>query len=269
MSRTFIARLVPDPETLLKLSPQEIGQLLLGLAQAENGMFQPGGRSWVFGDDYHRASRDYPAYDQRYAAVDAVLREGVDWLRHAGLIMPAADDNGRHGWMVLTRAGVKASVGADEFGAYVAAAQVPKHLLHASIAEKAALFLARGDLAEAVFMSARTLEEAVRFVGDYDANSIGTDLMRMAFHPEHGRLTDPAEQDGERQALGDLFAGAIGSYKNPHSHRSKPLTVREAQQMVAHVSYLLDIVDARRELAGERRRAGVGNEMIEKRRRKA
>ena len=51
-------------------------------------------------------------------------------------------------------------------------------------------------------------------------------------------LTDVHQLPGERQALSDLFAGAIGSYKNPHSHRSVSLTdPEEAQEMVLLASH--------------------------------
>jgi len=43
--------------------------------------------------------------------------------------------------------------------------------------------------------------------------------MRKAFHPEKGPLTDNAQMLSERQAISDLFVGAIGSFKNPTSHR--------------------------------------------------
>src|SRR5689334_15036267 len=48
--------------------------------------------------------------------------------------------------------------------------------------------------------------------------------MRKAFDVETGPLTDTTTEPSERQALSDLFAGAIGTYKNPHSHRDVLLT---------------------------------------------
>jgi uncharacterized protein (TIGR02391 family) len=90
--------------------------------------------------------------------------------------------------------------------------------------------LIRGDLDDAVFAAFKAVEVAVREAGGYEPSDIGVPLMRKAFDSKKGPLTDLSKPEGEREALGHLFAGAIGSYKNLHSHRTVNLTdAREAQ----------------------------------------
>lgn len=72
--------------------------------------------------------------------------------------------------------------------------------------------------------------------------------MRKAFRPENGPLANQSQPVAEREALMHLFAGAIGSYKNPHSHRTVTINDHtEAQEIVMLASHLLRIVDSRKE----------------------
>lgn len=92
-------------------------------------------------------------------------------------------------------------------------------------------FLA-GDYEEAVFAAFRTVEEEVRARSGASKGDLGVPLMRTAFNPNTGALTDLDAEMGEREAMSALFAGAIGAFKNPISHRTvnydDPLLAAEA-----------------------------------------
>ena len=90
----------------------------------------------------------------------------------------------------------------------------------------------------------KAVEVAVREASGLTARDIGTPLMRKAFDAEAGPLTDLADEKSEREARSALFAGAIGSYKNPHSHRKVALNdPDEAAEIIMLGNHLLRIVD--------------------------
>ena len=88
---------------------------------------------------------------------------------------------------------------------------------------------------------------AVRSAGEFPADLVGVKLMRDAFRPGvrdvGGPLTDTSLPTSEQEGMMNLFAGAIGLYKNPQSHRYVPTVAEDAAEVILFASQLLRIVD--------------------------
>ena len=239
-----LIQLVPDVDTLLAMPDPELGHVLLRLASEnlQHGLIHP--------VRLHELARARPGepdgtpnYPQaRMRDIVRAIDEGVNWLISQNLLVP--DTEQRNGHMSLSRRAERllAEGGFDEYARAIA---FPKSMLHRRIADDVWHDLARGDLDIAVFRAFREVEIAVREAGNYPDTEIGIPLMRRAFGPG-GPLHDPALVPGENDGVQNLFAGAIGIYKNPGSHRVVIRSIEEAQEMVVLASHLLRIVDTRR-----------------------
>lgn len=124
---------------------------------------------------------------------------------------------------------------------------IPTAFLHPLIVDRAFPLLVAGKFESAILQAFKSVEVAVRSAAGLKPDDIGTALMRKAFDPTRGPLSDGAVPMAEREALAHLFAGAIGFYKNPCSHRDVEMDFIQGFEMLMIASHLLKLVERPRQ----------------------
>src|SRR5882724_4089698 len=183
MTQTLLAAF-PNPKDLLALEPEELGGVILELASGMfniNGLLDP-----LFG----RPGQSYPSDSHR--PVELAVAEALSWLVSQGLIM--RDPGQPAKWYVRTRRAQALRRRAD-VEAFRKGQMFPVDLLQTTLAEKVWPQFLRGDHDIAVFQAFKEVEVAVRKAANnkgagYPNDLVGVSLMRKAFHPENGPLSD-------------------------------------------------------------------------------
>jgi len=252
--------LIPDADALLALDPDELGlRLLPVLANFRHaGMtLQP---SYFFptivgSDQQGGYPGQYPP--NRRHEITVALTEAWAWLEGQALLVRDPSWVGPHEIRMLSRRARRLATETDPRQA-LAPRRVPKDSLHPAIREDVWSLYHRGKYDTALFEAMKAVEVAVRDAIGAQTTVLGVNLMREAFRPAPkpdaqpdakpaGKLTDIAADPGEQVARMELFAGSIGSYKNPHSHRNVALDdPDEAAEIIALACHLLRIVDSRK-----------------------
>jgi uncharacterized protein (TIGR02391 family) len=242
-----LSTLVPNPDDLLALEVEELaGALLVHLNSCRPGdciAVQHGqiNQDAFFGED--RRGK-VPEYGARQEQVDLALLEAWAWLQNEGFLVRKS---GGHNWLFVSRRG-KQITSLEDFSAYLKAHLLPRRQIHSLVASKVYPAFLRGEYDTAVFQAFREVEVAVRRGGGFPDDLVGVNLMREAFKPAKnnnpaGPLTDELLPIAEQEGMASLFAGAIGLYKNPQSHRNAPTDATDAAEVIVFASQLLRIID--------------------------
>lgn len=238
--------ILPNADDLLSLEPEELaGPLLVSLE----------GSDYINPLEVISYELLEEADNQEYLSKGAneilfALMEAWQWLEREGLVAPRPTSLSSEtvvmatGTTYFVTSRGKQITQREDLNVYRKSNLLPEGQLHPIIAQKVWSLFLRGDYDCAVFQAFKEVEIAVRKAGNHDGQDIGVNLMRKAFGKE-GSLTDPNQPSAEQEARLNLFVGAIGSYKNPFSHRDVSVTAEEAAEMVMFASHLLRIVDSR------------------------
>ena len=219
--------LIPDVDDVLLLEPEELGAKLVFLMRkrTENrgDPFNNGGLLSYANLVSEPFSRHPLGNHRQYSEAarsmfELAFAEAWSWLEAQGLLVQAPGMNGANGFRVLSRRARKFEDERD-VAKFASARLLSKDALNPKIATTVWSAFMRGEYDVAVLQAMKAVEVAVRDAAGLPQRDIGTGLMRKAFDPDTGSLTDTEDEKSEREARSALFAGAIGSYKNPQSHR--------------------------------------------------
>jgi uncharacterized protein (TIGR02391 family) len=222
------------PRTLFDLSPEEtqalpidrLGLLVLRQIVADREWNE---HNFLIGGEH----RGIPIPSIRCWA------EALNWLISKGLVARSTPGQSSAQAIFVTRLGEKTLTNGIE---PIRAAALLDLALHERLSKVRSQFLI-GEYEIAAFAAMREVEIRVRELSGADDSIIGVKLMRKAFG-DGGVLASPTLDAGERVGIMELFAGSIGTFKNPPSHRQVDYNdSTEACEVVLLADLLMRMLD--------------------------
>ncbi|MBU1292759.1 TIGR02391 family protein [Patescibacteria group bacterium] len=227
----------PLPEVVIDMEPEDLGPLVLKhLSQAGRGQLNR--YNFLLGTDSDFISWSGGNRDrimERFAMAWM-------WLEKELFVAPQPGAGGE--WAFITPRGKKV-LESEDFETYKKGYLLPSEGLDPILVRKVKQSFISGDYDTAVFQAFKEVEVRVRAKSGLSDKEIGVDLMKKAFGPPSAPLVDRLSHPGEQQARMDLFSGAIGTYKNPSSHRDVTFEdPKEAADIIHIANQLLRIVES-------------------------
>ena len=122
---------------------------------------------------------------------------------------------------------------------------IPSAYLHHDIMKNCFSLMSAEKYENAVTEAFKIVEIIIREKAGLSNEDHGVKLIRKAFHPETGTLTDKSLPFSERESMANYIAGAYGVHRNPSSHRKVKLTFVEAFERIVVASNILNMIEAR------------------------
>lgn len=238
---TPLHTLVPEAQAVAGMQTADLAgyvlEVLMSAGPMERGVWNRRNFCMQTGREY--AQTNQPADD----AVGVACSAAWSWLEANGFIArhPEQDND----WYLPTRQG-EALRNHQDLRQFMTSEQLPEVFLHPELLAHVRPLFFQSRFETAVFEAFKALEVSIRTAASLGHDLVGVPLASRAFHPDDGPLTNQLAERGERVALMNLMTGAIGSYKNPSSHRRVEIEAQEARDMIILASHLLRIVDTRR-----------------------
>jgi uncharacterized protein (TIGR02391 family) len=224
-------RRIPDVEAEYQELRLDLATALAGASEALGTTITDPNPFVSLWDWYEFYSKNLGGYAERRAHVHRVY--GRMGLAIRQVLQSAADDEMDLGPALLRRLGLPAqgqlSMSVDDF--------------HPRVVEACKSLLVAGHLDQAVLTAFRCVEEDLRARAALGPDAFGVDLVSRVLSSKTPKIR-LSEVDAEQEAAHVLFRGAIGFFKNPHSHRSVGLKdQRTAIEQIAFASLLLHLLD--------------------------
>ncbi len=229
-----LEKFFPPAEIALSLEPEELAIPLL------NCLINTAGTGLNLGNFVR--SEDFDRYGGTKADdIRRLVTESWIWLERELMIAP----NFRlsPGWIYVTKRGKELAT-QNDIHKYINGSTISAESLDPILASKVYPLFIRGDYDTAVFQAFKEVEIRVREKALLSEEDYGVSLMRKAFDVDNGALTDMSRVRNEREATSHLFAGSIGLFKNPSSHREVDWEdPKECAELVYLANQLIRIVE--------------------------